>query len=255
MTTENQAPEETVPPVEGTPSPAPAPQAPVQLDLNAPAPVAPPVAPPPAEPAPATFDPTGDPKMDVALAFFAKAGMKPDSPSVVAAQAGDFSLLKAELSAAGKPGWQEHVALAEASFQEASAAATAIKEKSSAAVLSVFDSPDQWNEVRTWAAGVADDAEKAQINAMFAAGPVAAKAAAMYLKQQFAAAGNVVAKTAPPAVAPNRSAPAPATGGTLTKQQFAQEVQELVRTKGSRVIDEAGPEYMALVRRRQAHRD
>lgn len=256
MTTEaNPTPAEPTPGTPPVAAPTP-PVEPVQLDLNAaPAPVAPPVAPPPAEPAPATFDPTGDPKMDIALAFFAKAGLKPEDAAVTAAQKGDFTLLKATLAAKGSTGWQEHVALAEQSFQEVSAAAKEKGDKTQAAVLSVFDTPEQWGVVRQWAADNADDSEREQINAMFAAGPVAAKAAAVYLRAMYDKAGQVLERTAPPAVADTRGSAPPQAGATLTKQQFAAAVQDLVRTKGSRVVDEQHPEYLALVRRRQAHRD
>lgn len=250
-----------VPPTEPNPAPAPAgtpaPVAPpppaVNLSLT-PEPIVPPApAQPPAEPE-VKFEPTGDVKMDIALAFFAKAGLKPGDEAVKLAQTGDFTLLKAHLSASGKAGWAEHVALAEQSFAEVSTAAKATADKVQAAVLGVFGGAEQWAEVQAWAREAADPDEAEQINAMFKAGPTQAKAAAVYLKQCFEAAGKAVTKQGAPALADHRTTPEPRGSDALGPKEFAKAVQELTRTHGSRAVDNNIPEYQALVRRRQAFR-
>lgn len=257
MTTENQNqpnPDEGKPaegtPAEGTPNPNEGKPA----DLN----IAPEGAKPPEEQAPepaAKFEKTGDVAMDIALEFFGKAGLKPTDPEVLAAQAGDFSLLKAKLAALNKPGWAEHVALAEGSFAAKANAAKETATKVTDAVYGVMGGEAQWKEVQAWARQHATPEEAAEVNAMFKAGPLQAKAAAVYLKTQFEAAGNRASKVGEQAAGDTRgAAPASAAGNALSPREFAAAVADLVRERGSRAVDGAGsPEYRALVARRKAY--
>ncbi len=246
-----------VEPVQGqAPAAAETPAQAVSLDVT---PGATPVVPTPAPAAPveapvAKFEPTGDVKMDIALAFFAKAGLKPEDEAVKLAQAGDFSLLKATLSAGAKAGWQEHVALAEASFTEATTKAKEVNDKTTAAVLGVFGGAEQWAEVQSWARENADDDEAAAINAMFKSGPLQAKAAAVYLKTVYEAAGKALTKTGVAAVADVRGVPEPRGTDALGPRDFAAAVSALVVKYGSRAVDNNIPEYQALVARRRAFR-
>ena len=115
---------------------APPPQAPAQGQTGAPAvppaqpavPPAPPATPPanvlldtppaPVTPNPDTtqeftYDPTGDAGLDYALNFVGKLGYGDTHPAIIAAQKGDFSLIRADLATKGVAGSDAVMALAE----------------------------------------------------------------------------------------------------------------------------------------------
>lgn len=254
MTTEATGDTQTPAPGVETPAPAaaPAPAPVVETTLGDPAaPAATPAT--PEAPAPATgetvaYDPTGDVGLDIALGFVGKLGIAADHPAMQATATGDFSLIKAHLATMGDKaqGWEQMVALAEASFTRTSAAAADTKAKVSAAVVQVAGSADTWNTIKSWASANATPDEKAQINSMFDAGPVSARAAAILLKDAYSKANGTVVEPKS-AVNNGASGAASATAGPLSPKQYAAEVRELHNKLGTRM--ETSSEYAALRRR------
>lgn len=206
------------------------------------------------EPEPNPVEPpaaTGDAGLDVALAFFAKAGIGKDNAALKhAAETGDFALLKAELAVKNLPGWEQHVALAEQAEGRIKAAAEAAKADAKAVILKAVGGEEQWVAVRDWAAANATAEERKEINAALAAGGFQAKAAAEYLASRYAKAGNKEAKPAVKAGA--SSLPAP-NGSALSPRAYAEEVEKLAQKVGNHRVTDS-PEYKALQARRLAWR-
>jgi hypothetical protein len=206
------------------------------------------------EPEPEPVEPpaaTGDAGLDVALAFFAKAGIGKDNAALKhAAETGDFALLKAELATKNLPGWEQHVALAEQAEGRIKAKAESTKAEAKATILKAVGGEEQWVAIRDWAAANATHDERKEINAALAAGGFQAKAAAEYLTARYAKAGP---KDAKPAMKPGAS-PLPAPNGSaLSPRQYAAEVEKLAQKVGNHRVTDS-PEYRALQARRLAWR-
>lgn len=238
-----------------TPDPVVPPQ-PVLLDEAPPAPAAAPPAPEAKAPEPAdgeyVYEPTGDVGLDLALNFVAKAGIGQDHPAMQAAQAGDFSILKATLAAKNAVGWEQFVALGEAAYQRQAETAKAKAEEGRKLIYAAVGGEDEWNAIKAWAGKNADPAEKAEINALLSQGGLAAKSAAKYLAEAYSRANNVTVDPRDPTATASRGGiPGPASG-PLDPKAYAAAVSELnVRLKGRL---EGSKEYDALQRRRAAFR-
>lgn len=229
------------------------PEVKVQLDTEAAKPADPPK---PAVPAVAEeaveYEPTGDTGLDMALKFVAGQGITADHPAMVAAQKGDFSILKAELASKGAKGWEQFVALGEDAFKRTSAANTAKAEAVKKVVQEVAGGAEQWAEVQKWASANATAEEKAEINALLDKGGLQAKAAAKYLVDMYSKAGNVVTEPKDPTEGASRGGKSAASNGPLSAKEYTQAVQQLnIQLRGR--ID-GSPEYEALQRRRAAYR-
>lgn len=267
MTITTTAPAPAVAAPAQAPAPAPAPAAPAQ------APAAPPnisqgAAPPAAAPAVAassepakpggevTFDPTGDAGLDMALGFVGRLGIGPQDPALIAAEGGDFAMLKAKLALMGDKakGWEQIVALGEQGLKTLQAKHQEAVQKTTDAILSVFGedktvAAQQWGKVREWAAKTAEPHEREQVNAALAAGGIAAKAMAAYLDGLYRKhPGAEINPAQVTAMATNTAS----AGYALTPAQYKAEVQALRGKLGNGM--EGSPEYRALQARRLAYR-
>ncbi len=239
-------------PAAATPAPASAP-----LDINpaaAPAPATPaaptvPATPAAGAPAPVEYEPTGNPGFDLFLGFIGKSGYGPEHPAVVAAESGDFSLLKAELALKGEKGWEQVVALGEREVASKAEANKAKVAADTAAIEAAVGGAEQWAAIQSWAAQNAEPAERAAVNQALAAGGIAAKAMAMYLDQLYQ--GTNPPKVGKSAVKPDASSSAPSTTA-LSPTQYAAEVAKLSKQLRGRV--EGSPEYAALQARALRYR-
>lgn len=242
----------SVPAAPATPVPAPvAPAAPAVPQLPA-APVAPaPIAPEPAQPA--KFEPTGDPLLDTALDYVAGLGIAPTDPAIAAAQDGDFGPLEAKLAALGDKAKDKdrYLALAKRAYEDTVRAAEEHNAEVATLVHATVGGEAQWAAIQTWASAQATDAEKAQINAAFAAGGLQAKAAAKYLAEAFARAGRPGVQKA--AAAKPEAAAAPTGVEPLTAREYARQVEELSRKNRGGDVSHL-PEYQTLRARRLAGR-
>ena len=251
---ENNAPEGQAP--ENNVQAPTAPAAPVAPEAQAPAAEPPVIAPPENHPTiessadedgVITFAPTGDAALDVSLTFLGNLGFAGDDPAMVAAASGDFALLEAKLAVLGDKaaGWQQMVNLAKDAHARSAKAVADQVAASSAAVLAVAGSKENWSNIVSWAAKNADPAEKTAINQMIDAGPVQARAAATLLLNAYNAANGNVVKPRNPARDPSGAAPSGT--GKLSPSEYSAAVQELHNRLGYGM--EQSPEYADLRRR------
>ena len=199
------------------------------------------------------FEPTGDVGMDMALAFVGKAGIGMQHPAMVAATAGDFTILKATLAQKGVAGWEQFVALGEAAYARTTAAE---KEKANVAreiVHKEAGGKEQWEAVKEWASANATDAEKLEINELLGKGGLSAKGAVKYLVNAYNNANNVEVTPRDATGNAGRSGNGPAgASGPLSPKDYAAEVGALNHKLNGRL--EGSKEYAALQARRQMYR-
>lgn len=206
----------------------------------------------PAEAEGVEYDPTGDTGLDMALQFIGKAGITSAHPGMVAAQQGDFSILKAALAAKGVQGWEQFVALGEDAFKRAQTQAQEKTANLSKLVHDTVGGAQEWQAIQKWAAANADPSEKAEINAMLNAGGLQAKQAAKYLAECYNKANNVERTPADPTLSALRGGTPAPNNGPLSPRDYAKEVAKLAAT--SRGFSEDSKEYKALQQRRLAWR-
>lgn len=253
-----------VPNVDRQPAPAPAP-APAADPAPAPAPAA--------DPAPAeapklgdeptegtlevtsnedgtfAYEATGYPGLDLALEFIGGLGIGLDHPAMAATKDGNFDLIEAHLATLGDKakGFERMVALAKEAYGQHQTKTTEKATAIATAVSGVLG--DAQSDVMAWASKNADDAERAEINTMLAAGPVQARAAANLLLQAYQSAGGTVVKPASALTntTGNSGDPKQSQTGPLTNKQFANESAKLHRQYGNAYMQR--PEYRALAAR------
>ena len=240
---------ESTPPQEPAP-PAQEPQEPSLAPVATPAPAAPvaPVLPPPEAPPAVGFAKTGDPALDVALDFFAKAGIDPDDAALESAKNGDFLLLKAKLAQQGDKarGFENFVALAEAAYTKRMAQEAQHAQAVVAAATQAVGGQETWGAIKAWAATTLPEAELAALNSAFLnSNPTVATLLGQGLLSRYRAEGGTVEGR--PVVTPGaRTVTAPQ--GALSADEYAAQVRALAaKTRGN---PEASPEYQALRNRR-----
>ena len=240
--------------LEPTPTPAtpPAqePQAPAPAPVATPAPAAPaaPVLPAPEAAPQVEFAKTGDPALDVALDFFAKAGIDPDDAALEAAKGGDFLLLKAKLAQQGDKarGFENFVALAEAAYTKRVAQEAQHMQAVVSAAAQAVGGQETWDAIKAWVATAIPEAERAAMNAAFLnSSPAVAAILGQGLLSRYRAEGGTVEGRH--VVTPGaRTVTAP--HGALTADEYAAQVRALAaKTRGN---PDASPEYKALRNRR-----
>ena len=249
-------------------APAVPPQAPAQGQTGAPAvqpapPAAPPAAvlldvPPPAPVTPSpdttqefTYDPTGDAGLDYALNFVGKLGYGDAHPAVIAAQKGDFSLIRAELATKGVAGGDAVLALAEQAYARFTAEDAKKSEELSSFAAQAAGSADNWAVVRAWAAQEATPQEKAQVNAALSQGGLVAQGVIGQLISLYQQ-KHTLPKDAAAVAKPGEAGTAAPSNEPMTAKAYAQAVEALRQKLGNRA--EGSPEYSALQSQRLAAR-
>jgi hypothetical protein len=199
----------------------------------------------PSGPEAVTYETTGDAGLDVALSFVGNLGIGPEHPAMVATAKGDFSLIEAHLATLGDKatGYQQMVQLAKDAYGRSEATKAATAQKVSAAVLAVAGGQEQWDAVKAWAGKEASPEEKTALNAMFDAGPVQARAAAMLLTTMYRDASGTTVNPKK-AVGQGSAGTQVPSDGPLNPREYHAAVQQLRTTLGSRM--DASPEYAAL---------
>lgn len=198
-----------------------------------------------------SYDPTGDAGLDYALNFVGKLGYGDTHPAIIAAQAGDFSLLKAELSTKGVPGVDAVLALAEQAYTRFSAEAAKQSEALAGFAAQAAGSAENWAVVRAWAAQEATPEEKAQVNAAIAQGGLVAQGVISQLVNLYRQ-KHTLPKDAEPVAKPGAAGTAAPTSGPMTAQAYAQAVEALRQKYGANT--DSTPEYAALQSQRLAAR-
>ena len=228
------------------PAPAPAPAAPVKLDTTVE-----PVAPNPDTTNEFNYDPTGDAGLDYALNFVGKLGYGDTHPAIIAAQNGDFSLIRAELATNGVTGGDAVLALAEQAYSRFAAEDAKKSEELAGFATQAAGSAENWAVVRAWAAQEATPQEKAQVNAALAQGGLVAQGVinqliSLYQKQ------HTLPKDAADVAKPGEAGTAAPSNEPMTAKAYAQAVEALRQKLGNRA--EGSPEYAALQSQRLAAR-
>lgn len=200
------------------------------------------------------YEATGDAKLDVALAFFGRAGLDAEHPAIAAAVNGDFGLLAAYLEEKGVQGWQAHLALAKEAherFQEArQEGETKIVEAVTGALEKAGYSNEQWGEAIEWARQNAEPHELAELNEMLGK-PFSAKIAVGYLTSLHREASGVEYAPAKGAIKEDAGSRTSAAVDTtpISRVEFAREAEKLAKKYGGSAYMNS-PEYKALVKRR-----
>ena len=252
------------PPPTDTVAPAPTPG---QPPAPAPAPATPPAPAPapavllddtaePATPNPDTtneftYDPTGDAGLDYALNFVGKLGYGDTHPAIIAAQKGDFSLIRAELATKGVAGSDAVLALAEQAYTRFAAEDAKKSEELAGFAAQAAGSAENWAVVRAWAAQEATPQEKAQVNAALSQGGLVAQGVinqlvALYQQK------HTLPKDAADVAKPGAVGTAAPSNEPMTAKAYAQAVEALRQKLGNRTED--SPEYAALQSQRLAAR-
>ena len=200
-----------------------------------------------------TYEPTGDAGLDYALGFVGRLGFTPDSPAMVAAAVGNFDLLRAELAAKGDKavGYDAVVNLAKEAYDKTTAANKEQEAATAKAAVAAAGSPERWAEVQKWASSAAEPHEKAEINAAFAKGGLAARMAADYLVRMYDKSAAGVREPKPVTTTNAGRSGTGDAGGPLTAKEYSTAVQELSRAAGGRDVSET-PAYRSLQQRRLA---
>ena len=231
-------------PAQGQP-PAPAP-APVKLDTPAE-----PVTPNPDTTTEFNYDPTGDAGLDYALNFVGKLGYGDTHPAIIAAQKGDFSLIRAELATKGVAGSDAVLALAEQAYTRFAAEDAKKSEELAGFAAQAAGSAENWAVVRAWAAQEATPQEKAQVNAALSQGGLVAQGVINQLVTLYQQ-KHTLPKDAADVAKPGAAGTAAPSNEPMTAKAYAQAVEALRQKLGNRTED--SPEYAALQSQRLAAR-
>lgn len=198
-----------------------------------------------------SYDPTGDAGLDYALNFVGKLGYGDTHPAMLAAQKGDFSLIRAELATKGVAGSDAVLALAEQAYTRFAADDAKKATELSGFAAQAAGSAENWAVVRTWAAAEATPQEKAQVNAAIAQGGLVAQGVIAQLVNLYQQ-KHTLPKDAASVAKPGAVGGAAPTAGPMTAQAYAQAVEQLRQKYGSNT--DSTPEYAALQSQRLAAR-
>ena len=197
------------------------------------------------------YDPTGDAGLDYALNFVGKLGYGDTHPAIIAAQKGDFSLIRAELATKGVAGSDAVLALAEQAYTRFVAEDAKKAEELAGFAAQAAGSPENWAVVRAWAAQEATPQEKAQVNAALAQGGLVAQGVISQLVNLYQQ-QHTLPKDAADVAKPGAVGTAAPSNEPMTAKAYAQAVEALRQKLGNRT--EGSPEYAALQSQRLAAR-
>ena len=198
-----------------------------------------------------SYDPTGDAGLDYALNFVGKLGYGDAHPAILAAQKGDFSLIRAELATKGVAGSDAVLALAEQAYTRFAADDAKKSEELAGFAAQAAGSAENWAVVRAWAAQEATTQEKAQVNAALSQGGLVAQGVISQLVALYQQ-KHTLPKDAATVAKPGEAGTAAPSNEPMTAKAYAQAVEALRQKLGNRTDD--SPEYAALQSQRLAAR-
>ena len=198
-----------------------------------------------------SYDPTGDAGLDYALNFVGKLGYGDTHPAIMAAQKGDFSLIRAELATKGVAGSDAVLALAEQAYTRFAAEDAKKSEELAGFAAQAAGSAENWAVVRAWAAQEATPQEKAQVNAALSQGGLVAQGVISQLVNLYQQ-KHTLPKDAAAVAKPGEAGTAAPSNEPMTAKAYAQAVEALRQKLGNRT--EGSPEYAALQSQRLAAR-
>ena len=198
-----------------------------------------------------SYDPTGDAGLDYALNFVGKLGYGDTHPAIIAAQKGDFSLIRAELATKGVAGSDAVLALAEQAYTRFAAEDAKKSEELAGFAAQAAGSAENWAVVRAWAAQEATPQEKAQVNAALSQGGLVAHGVISQLVNLYQQ-KHTLPKDAAAVAKPGEVGTASPINEPMTARAYAQAVEALRQKLGNRT--DGSPEYAALQSQRLAAR-
>lgn len=191
----------------------------------------------------------GDPGLTYALKFLAGNGFTADNPAVAAAFTGDFSLLKAELSAKGVQGWEQALGLAEQSYQRAVEGKQATEAEVGTIVTDIAEqSGVDWEAAVAHVSGSAGQEEKSALNTLLA-DPKTAHIAAAYITNAYINGGDTEIEPAARATLDGARPVNAGAGGPLSRREYTAEMGKLRQSLGDDYMH--SPQAQALFRRLQ----
>jgi hypothetical protein len=198
------------------------------------------------------YEKTGDPGLDMALAFVGERGFGDDHPAMQAAIKGDFTLLEAALGALGDKakGYENFLALAKQSFESSKSKADAAAQANAKLVHDAVGGEEQWNAIKEWASANAEPAEKEAVNLALKQGGLLAKITAQWLANTYSRAAGTVVK--PKTAVDSGAAGKPDSAGPLSAKDFATQSQTLRNKLGPDF--EKTQEFKILAQRRSVGR-
>lgn len=197
------------------------------------------------------YDTTGDAGLDYALNFVGKLGYGDTHPAIMAAQKGDFSLIRAELATKGVAGSDAVLALAEQAYTRFAAEDAKKSEELAGFAAQAAGSVENWAVVRAWAAQEATPQEKAQVNAALSQGGLVAQGVISQLVNLYQQ-KHTLPKDAADVAKPGEAGTAAPSNEPMTAKAYAQAVEALRQKLGNRT--EGSHEYAALQSQRLAAR-
>lgn len=198
-----------------------------------------------------SYDATGDAGLDYALNFVGKLGYGDTHPAIIAAQKGDFSLIRAELATKGVAGSDAVLALAEQAYTRFAAEDAKKSAELAGFAAQAAGSAENWAVVRAWAAQEATPQEKAQVNAALSQGGLVAQGVISQLVNLYQQ-KHTLPKDAADVAKPGEAGTAAPSNEPMTAKAYAQAVEALRQKLGNRT--EGSPEYAALQSQRLAAR-
>lgn len=193
------------------------------------------------------YDPTGNSSLDYALNFVGKLGYGPDHPAVIAAEAGNFDLMRAELAQKGVAGSEAVMALAEKALAEERAKYDAQAQALTNFAHTAAGGEQNWKAVQTWAKANATPQEKAEVNRAIQAGGMMGQAVINFLIESYQK-SNTLNRTPQSAVSPGAAPAMVSSGGPLSKQDYTAAVAALNAKHRGRATQTT--EYADLQQRR-----
>jgi hypothetical protein len=190
-----------------------------------------------------------DPGLSYTLKFLATNGFNAESPAVQAAFNGDFSLLKAEMSAKGIAGWEQALALGEQSYQRAVEAKGATDEQVGGIVTEIAEQFGvDWEAAVAHVSTAAKPEEKTALNGLLA-DPATAHIAAHYIASAFINNGDTEIEPQARATTDAPRAVQAQGGAPLSRREYTAEMGKLRQSLGDDYMH--SPQAQALYKRLQ----
>lgn len=188
-----------------------------------------------------------DPGLNYALNFLASNGFNSESPSVLRALEGDFSLLKAELASKGVQGWEQAISLAEQSYQRHVEEMEGVAEQVGGIVSQVAEQFGvDWEQAAQHVGATAKPEEREALNNLLT-DPATAHIAASYIATAFINGGEVEIEPQARATGDGAVRTGGGAGPALSRQEYTQEMAKLRKTLGDDYIN--SPQAQALYAR------
>lgn len=197
-----------------------------------------------------TFEKTGDIGLDLALEYFGKLGIGPDSAEFDQASQGNFQYLEAKLAAMGDKakGWEQYVALGKEAHTRAEAKSKEEFAKLEKTVHEAVGGEDTWKALKQFATTTMKPEQLTELKAALNTGGLVAVATAQYLHRAALASQGTTVPGAAAVIADANPSAQLANLQPLTREAWRAEYKAGVAKHGINGFAKT-PEYAALQQR------